>query len=261
MSHKFTRAIVRPPGPDFARGLTTADLGAPDYERALVQHSAYQAALEKCGLTLIRLEPDDDFPDSTFVEDTAVLTEHGAVITRPGAESRLGETAGIAEELSRWYDKVDFIQPPGRIDGGDVCRVGDRFLIGFSDRTNEEGARQLVEFLAASGFLSTQLINITGMPGLLHLKSGMSCLEDDRLLVIEPFEEARFLNGFNRIGVPKGEEYAANCVRINDHVLIPAGFPGVRHFLEHNLLYNLIELDMSEFQKMDGGLSCLSLRF
>jgi dimethylargininase len=259
MLHIFSRAIVRPPGRNFADGLTMADLGAPDFETALVQHSAYCDALEQCGLTLVRLEPDDDFPDSTFVEDTAVLTNYVAVITRPGADSRVGETDAIMTELESWYDKLDQVQPPGTIDGGDVCLAGDRFLIGISDRTNPNGAAQLAGFFAAHGF-TAEFVDITRFPGLLHLKSGISYLGDNRLLVTAPLKDADFLNGLEPIVVPEGEEYAANCVRINDHVLLPAGNPGVSSSL-NGLGYQLIELEMSEFRKMDGGLSCLSLRF
>lgn len=259
MSHIFSRAIVRPPGRNFADGLTMADLGAPDYETALVQHSAYCEALEQCGLTLVRLAPDNDFPDSTFVEDTAVLTNDVAVITRPGAESRLGETVAIKTELESWYDKLDLVQPPGTIDGGDVCLAGDRFLIGISDRTNLDGAGQLADHFAAAGF-SSQFVDITRFPGLLHLKSGISYLGDNRLMVTEPLRNAEFLGGLEPIVVPEGEEYAANCVRINDHVLLPAGNPVISSTLA-GLGYHLIELEMSEFRKMDGGLSCLSLRF
>jgi dimethylargininase len=210
-------------------------------------------------LTLIRLAPDNDFPDSTFVEDTAVLTNHVAVITRPGAESRLGEIAAIKGELARWYEHLDLVQPPGLIDGGDVCLVDKRFLIGISDRTNGDGAGQLAGFFAARGF-SAEFVDITRFPGLLHLKSGISYLGDNRLLVMGSLKDADFLNGLEPVVVPEGEDYAANCVRINDHVLLPAGNPRVASTLK-GLGYQLIELEMSEFRKMDGGLSCLSLRF
>src|ERR1700674_2680033 len=128
----FTRAIVRPPAPNFAEGLTTADLGAPNYQRALKQHKDYCGALEQCGLTLIRLEADRPYPDSTFVEDTAVLTREYAILARPGAPSRTGEVARIRDVLADFYPSLFSIQPPGTLDGGDVCEAGNHFFIGIS---------------------------------------------------------------------------------------------------------------------------------
>lgn len=255
----FRKAIVRAPSPNFADGLTSVDLGVPDLQAALVQHRAYREALLRCGLTLIELEPDKAHPDSTFVEDTAVLTDRCAVITRPGAPSRSGEIFSIAEILARQYGKLDAVQPPGTIDGGDVCQIEDHFLIGISDRTNEDGARQLTNYLQAAGYSSSH-IDIRGIDGLLHLKSGISYLGEGRILVTEALAGESQLEGFERIGVPAGEEYAANCIRVNDYLMFAAGFPKTRNKLE-TLSYKVIELEMSEFQKMDGGLSCLSLRF
>jgi dimethylargininase len=137
----FSKAIVRPPSLNFAAGLTNANLGEPVYETALAQHRAYCEALERCGLTLTRLDPDPAYPDATFVEDSAVLTESCAIITRPGAPSRTGEIISVAEAVSNFYDQVAFIQAPGTVDGGDVCRIGRRLLIGISERTNEAGAK------------------------------------------------------------------------------------------------------------------------
>src|SRR6266498_4600584 len=163
----FTRAIVRPPAANFAEALTTADLGTPDYERALKQHEAYCLALERCGLTLTRLPPDYLHPDSCFVEDTAILTEalpHGganaparasdrcAVLTLPGAPSRAGEVESIRKVLTDFYSEIPFLQPPGTMDGGDVCEAGDHFFIGISERTNEAGARQLAGLLTPFGY-------------------------------------------------------------------------------------------------------------
>ena len=255
----FSKAIVRPPSETFAHGLTNVDLGAPDLETALVQHRAYCEALVRCGLTLIELEPDPNFPDSTFVEDPAVITERCAVVTSPGAPSRSGEVISMAAELAKWYDKLEVIEPPGTIEGGDVCQIENHFLIGISDRTNVEGAQQLSRFLEAAGFTSSH-IDIRGTNGLLHLKSGISCLGENRILVTGSLGGRIQLDGFDRIDVPGGEDYAANCIRVNDYLLFAAGFPKVQNKLAR-LGYKIIELDMSEFQKMDGGLSCLSLRF
>ena len=251
--------MVRPPSANFGDGLTSVDLGVPDVEKALVQHRAYCDALIKCGLELIELEKDAKYPDSTFVEDTAILTDRRAVIMRPGAASRSGEIDSMAEALAQFYDNLDRIEPPGTIDGGDVCEAGDHFLIGISERTNEEGARQLSGLLERAGFASSH-VDIRGVDGILHLKSGISYLGDNRMLATEAFASARELEQFEIVAVPEGEEYAANCIRVNNYVLFAAGFPKLRDKLA-TLGYRLIELEMSEFQKMDGGLSCLSLRF
>jgi len=255
----FSKAIVRAPSENFADGLTSVDLGVPVFENALVQHKAYCEALVRCGLTLIELEPDAQYPDSTFVEDTAILTENCAVITRPGAPSRSGEIVHMTETLGRIYDKLDRIQPPGTIDGGDVCQIDNHFLIGISDRTNADGANQLSTYLEAAGFTSSH-VDIRGTDVLLHLKSGISYLGDDRLLIADSLTGRSEFEGYEIVGVPKGEEYAANCIRVNDYLLFAAGFSKLQNTLEA-LGYNIIELEMSEFEKMDGGLSCLSLRF
>ena len=255
----FKKAIVRAPGSNFAAGLTRVDLGSPDLGRALEQHKAYCNALESCGLEIIRLAPDEDHPDSTFVEDTAVLTSRGAVITLPGAASRRGETGSIEPALRKFFADVQFIREPGTVDGGDVCDAGEHFFIGISERTNREGAEQLARILESFGY-SSSLIDIRGTSSILHLKSGLACLGGKRLVIIDAFRDFKEFSGYEVVFVNRAEEYAANCLRINGNVLIPAGFKDTNKTLEQ-LGYQTIALDMSEFQKMDGGLSCLSLRF
>jgi len=274
---------VRAPSANFADGLTTSGKGAPDFARALAQHERYCAALEACGLALTRLAPDPRFPDATFVEDTALVAPDSALIARPGAPSRAGEVESIRQALGRpfqvrhadgMYEAVAMsaaIVPPGTLDGGDVCEAGRRAFIGISERTNEEGARQAAAWFASRHIAST-MVNIRGTGSLLHLKSGLAFLGDDRLVVIDAlanhpvlrkYERVRGLGltfGFEFVRVPAGEEYAANCVRINDRVLIADGFPRFAAALRA-LGYATIALPMSEFEKMDGGLSCLSLRF
>jgi dimethylargininase len=254
----FKRAIVRPPGANFGDGLTSNNLGIPVYEKALAQHARYCDALRQCGLGLISLEVDLRFPDSTFVEDTAILTEHLAILARPGAPSRTGEVASVAEVLARHYPSLHAIMPPGTLDGGDICQAGSHFFIGISERTNQEGARQLAALLAQAGYTSTW-VDIRGTPGILHLKSGLTCLGERRLVVIDGLAAHQAFRGYDLVRVEPGEEYAANCVRVNDHVLLAAGYPALEATLRR-LGYAVIVLEMSEFQKMDGGLSCLSLR-
>ena len=255
----FTRAIVREPCANFAAGLTSVDLGSPDCERASLQHDAYCRTLESCGVHIIRLPPDEEHPDSTFVEDTAVLTRRGAVITRPGAASRRGEIASIEPVLREHFADVQFIREPGTVDGGYVCEAGEHFFIGISERTNAEGAEQLARVLESFGY-SSSLIDIRGTSNILHLKSGLAYLGGKRLLVIEAFREEEEFRGYELLFANSSEEYAANCLQVNGKVLIAAGFNDTKSKLDY-LGYETIALEMSEFQKMDGGLSCLSLRF
>jgi len=254
----FTKAIVKEPCASFASGLTT-DLGNPDQEIALRQHQAYCEVLESCGLKLIRLPPDDQYPDSTFVEDTALLTDRGAVLTRPGADSRRGEVENMAPVVRKYFRHVYSIEEPGTLDAGDVCEAGEHFFIGVSRRTNEHGARQLAGRLDSLGY-SSSLIDIRGLSNILHLKSGIASLSDKRLVVIEALRNVPEFSGYDLICLNSTEEYAANCLSLNGRILIASGFPGVKRELEL-LGYPTVSLDMSEFQKMDGGLSCLSLRF
>ncbi|MBA2702916.1 MAG: N(G),N(G)-dimethylarginine dimethylaminohydrolase [Blastocatellia bacterium] len=256
----FTRAIVRPPAPNFAQGLTTAGLGAPDYERALEQHEAYCAALARCGLTVTRLEPDPNHPDSTFVEDTAIVTtNHCAVLTRPGAPSRAGEVERMGRALAEFFPNLSSIGAPGTVDGGDVCEAGSHFFIGLSQRTNEAGAQHLTELLAPFDY-TCSLVDIREERSLLHLKSGIAYLGNNRLVVTEAIAGRAEFAGYNLVIVDSAEAYAANCVSVNDFVLVAAGHPIFEGKLPE-LGYQTIALEMTEFQKMDGGLSCLSLRF
>jgi dimethylargininase len=249
----YSKAIVRRPGRNFTEGITTSNLGKPNFEKALEQHSAYCDALTGCGLELIVLEADERYPDGCFVEDTAIVTNEVSVITKPGAASRIGEEAEISQILSK-FKKIETIEHPGTLDGGDVLRVENHFFIGISGRTNRDGARQLTEILSKYGYTASETEVAEG----LHLKSGIAYLGKGNFISVE---------GFSKIAGPSGiiisdlqESYSANCLRVNNFLLIPEGFPkSKKKILE--LEYNIIELDMSEFRKMDGGLTCLSLLF
>lgn len=257
MEPAIHNAIVRPPGTSFAQGITSAALGAPDLQRAQAQHAAYVAALEEAGVRVHHLPPDPDFPDSTFVEDTAVVAGRDAILTRPGADRRRGEVARMRPALQPLVAKLDAIDAPGTLDGGDVLEAGRRFLIGISERTNEAGARQLADWLAARG-REAALIPIHGIPGLLHFKTGISWLGGVAVAVPDLEASARSLGG-DVLLVDDAEAYSANAIRINDRVLVPAGSPRLAGRLRERCLH-VVELEMSEFRKMDGGLSCLSLR-
>jgi dimethylargininase len=255
----FRSAIVRPPAANFADGLTTAELGEPIFDLALEQHQAYCRALESCRLSLIQLPPDPQHPDSTFVEDTAILAGTIAILCRPGAPSRLGEVEGVRDSIRGIYSTVHEITPPGTVDGGDVCEAGSHFFLGISHRTNEEGVRQLASILSAAGY-SSSTVDIRSMRSILHLKSGIAYLDRMNLVVMEELAHREEFAGYNLIRVDAEESYACNCVLVNERLLTPAGFPLVSAELELNG-YSVLPLEMSEFRKMDGGLSCLSLRF
>ena len=263
----FSRAIVRPPGVNFAAGLTSAVDGTPDLELALQQHAHYCEALRACGLELTCLDPDPAYPDGTFVEDAAIVTARGAVLTRPGAPSRAGEIDSVGDALRAHPAirgaAIRRIEAPGTVDGGDVCEADGHFVIGVSARTNEDGANQLKAILESMDFRAS-IIDIRASKTLLHLKTGIAYLGDGVWVVAaeveRELESLARLDPRARITVSRGEAYAANCVRVNDSVLVPAGYPGVVAALRSGG-FRPVLLDMSEFKKMDGGLSCLSLRF
>ncbi len=253
------RAIVRPPSTNFGEGLTAAQLGAPDYSTALEQHETYCAALKQCGLTLTRLEADPRFPDSAFVEDTAVVNACWAILARPGAPSRVGEVKEVRSVLAQSHSALDSIRDPGTLDGGDVCEAGGHFFIGISERTNETGAEQLAKLLQSFGYTAS-FVDIRGPSGILHLKSGVAYLGERRLVVIEALVNRTEFSSYDLVSVTAGEEYAANCVRVNNYVLVASGHPVFEAKLR-KLGYQSIVIETGEFRKMDGGLSCLSLRF
>lgn len=252
----ITRAIVRRPGRSIVSGLTTASLGEVNYDLAAAQHEAYIRAIRSCGVEVTVLPPDEAFPDSTFVEDVAVLSERCAVITRPGADSRRREIENMVPVLNRFYSDLKVIEAPGTLEGGDVMRVGDHFYVGLSQRTNISGAVQLTQYLEKHGY------RVTTVPveNFLHLKTGVTYLDDNILLVTDEFRSNEHFREFRQILVTAQEQYAANCLRINDFVLVPEGYPMVLASLLQ-LGLSPIVLDVSEFRKVDGGLTCLSLRF
>ncbi|MBN2031523.1 N(G),N(G)-dimethylarginine dimethylaminohydrolase [bacterium] len=252
----FSKAIVRRPCHCLIHGLTTSNLGHPDYKKALEQHHAYVNALETCGLEVLVLEADENFPDSTFVEDTALLTPHCAIITNPGAPTRKGEIHKMKKVVSRFYSVIEEIKGPGTIEAGDIMKVGSHYYIGLSGRTNEKGAHQVIDILNKYG-MSGSTIKVEKV---LHLKTGTTYLENNNLLVSGEFINQPQFSHLNRIEIPDDESYAVNCIWINNKVIIAAGFPITKQKIM-DLGYTVIETDMSEFQKLDGGLTCLSLRF
>ena len=255
----FTRAITRLPSKTFAKGITTSKLGTPDLTLTLKQHEQYCQALETCGLTVTTLDPDPNFPDSTFVEDTAILTKNFAVITNPGAFSRREETVQMKSIIQQYYDRIYNIEAPGTLDGGDICQVDDLFLIGISNRTNDIGAKQLENILKKEGFLS-KTVDIRKSNTLLHLKSGLAYIGNDTVILTPELENHPAFKPFKHVVVNEKETYAANCIHVNEFLIIPQGYNNIEKTLQQSG-YKTIALNMSEYQKMDGGLSCLSLRF
>ncbi len=254
----FKNVIVRTPCPAVTEGITSANLGKPVYAAALKQHAAYIAALKSCGVMVTVMEADPAYPDSCFVEDAAVLAERVAIITNPGAPSRKGEEQKVETLLRQFYqaDQIAHITAPGTLEGGDVMRVGDHFYVGISARTNAAGASQFLDILAKHGYSGETV----AMREMLHLKTGLAYLEDGILLTAGEFVTHPVFAGFKRIEIDLADAYSANCIWVNGTVLVPAGYPATKAKIEAAGLKTL-EVDTSEFRKLDGGLSCLSLRF
>lgn len=252
----FTKAIVRTPSRSMINGITSANLGLPNYELALNQHQEYIDALTKCGLQVTVLPADEEYPDSTFVEDTALLTKKCAIISNPGAETRKGEVLEIKNSLKSFYSSIENIENPGTAEPGDIMMVGDHFYIGLSERTNEDGAAQMITLLNKYGYSGSAVL----LKDMLHLKTGVAYLEKNNLLAFGEFLEEEEFQSFNIIEIDEDESYAANCIWVNNNVLVPKDFPKTRDKIAA-AGYSIIEVDVSEFRKLDGGLSCLSLRF
>ena len=252
----FTSAMVRRPCKNMVNGITHANLGPPDYCLACRQHDRYIRALESCGLIVTVLDADDAFPDSTFIEDTCLVTDCCTVITRPGAASRRGETRAVARAMARFERPLARITAPATLDAGDVMQVGSHFYVGISARTNAAGVSRLEQILAPHGYT----VSAIPLTTVLHLKTGVSYLENRRLLAWGEFVDRPEFASFTLLEVADPEAYAANSVWINGRVLVPAGFENTRALIE-SFGYDTLAVDVSEFRKLDGGLSCLSLRF
>ncbi|MFC1859835.1 dimethylarginine dimethylaminohydrolase family protein [Thermodesulfobacteriota bacterium] len=255
MKNRFARAIARKPGKNLAQGLTTVRGETPNYAQIIQQHAAYVETLRFSGLDVRVLEPLADHPDAYFVEDTAVVTPEVAVITNPGAVPRRGEEKSIAVILSQ-YLPIRKIQTPGNLDGGDVLIAENNVFIGASARSNQPGAEQLSCILSEHGYSCAIVPVIEG----LHLKSSVNYIGENALLMTQAYANFPEFERYDRIIVDDEEAYACNALYINEHLIIPKGFPKTKKKLKH-LNYEIIELDMSEVRKMDGGLTCLSIRF
>ncbi|MCH4886413.1 N(G),N(G)-dimethylarginine dimethylaminohydrolase [Acidaminobacter sp. JC074] len=251
----FKNVIVRRPGSTVVEGQTTSDLGLPNFELAQKQHDEYIEVLKSTGVAVTVLEANDKYPDSCFVEDPAVVTKDFAIVTNPGVDTRNGEKEIIVEGLKNFYDKYEYITE-GTLEGGDVMQIDKHFYIGLSKRTNEAGAKQFISIVEKYGYTG----EIVVLKEMFHLKTGVNFIGDNTLLVAGEFITDPRFDSYKKLEIASDEMYAANCIRMNDFLVMPADFPKTKKQLE-DAGFKIKEVHMSEFQKIDGGLSCLSLRF
>lgn len=254
---EFSRAITRRPAASVTNGLRAADIGTPDLGKMLEAHAHYVATLKKTGAEVIELPPLEDFPDALFVEDTTLCLPQGAVMMRPGAPSRMDEVAEMAPTIRSAYDDVREITGPGHIEGGDILVTGKEVLVGRSDRTDAEGVAELAEIVAEWGH---SLREVFTPPGVLHFKTDCSLLDGETILSTKRLDASGCFQGYRVLHVADGEEAAANSIRFNQFVIAPAGFPRTAEMLRQNG-YDVVEIDNADCAKLDGGMSCLSLRF
>ena len=257
-SFRFTHAISRRPAASITQGLRAVDTGTPDLALMQAHHAAYIAALRATGATVLLLEALDAYPDSVFVEDTALCLPQGAVIMRPGAPSRLGEAAEMEPHLAKLYGTIARITGPDEfIEGGDILVTGREILVGRSARTNAAGIAALDKITHEWGHTMREVIT---PPGVLHFKTDCSLLDADTILSTQRLAASGCFQGYKVIHTAPGEEAAANAIRFNDVVLMADGFPGTKSAVE-SAGYKVVPIGNSECAKIDGGMSCLSLRF
>lgn len=260
MLKKFKNIIARYPSESLVEGITTSpELGKVDYKKALQQHSDYLEILREVGLNIYVIPKDENFPDSVFVEDAALLTNKCAVITNPGAQSRNGEKTEMAAHVAQFYNPsiMHYIQYPGTLDAGDVMMVDDTFYVGLTERTNQEGIDQLTNIFKNYDY---KVIAVPVKEGL-HLKSSVSYLEHNNLLITSDLYDNPLFDSFNKILVPDDEKYCANSIWVNDTIIVPKGFPKTLELIKKIKGQKILLADTSEIRKLDGGLSCTSLRF
>lgn len=255
--YEFNAAIVREPARSVVNGLRADDRGNPTYEGVAAEHDAYIAAMRAAGVEVTILPALADFPDSIFVEDPALVFAEGAILLRPGAESRVNETAEIAPTLKRMFETVLDLPFPGFADGGDVLTTPKSVMIGLSARTDRAGAEGLIASLEKLGRKG----EIVQTPkGVLHFKSDCSLLDGETMLSTKRLARSGVFEDFRQVIVPEGEEPAANALRVNDAVMVGADFPRTIELLD-GLGYKVVPLKTTEIARIDAGLSCMSLRW
>lgn len=257
LSCRFERALTRLPAASVVRGLRARDSGDPDLALFERQHAAYRAALAAAGVAVEVLPPLEDFPDSVFLEDAALCLPGLAVALRPGAPSRRGEAAALRPRLEATFATVLDLPEGANLDGGDILTTDREILVGLSARSDAAGAEALAAALAPHGY---DVRLAATPPGVLHLKSDCATLGGSTVLATPRLAASGCFAGYEVIETAPGEEAAANAIRVNDRVFLAAGFPGTAERLAA-AGYDLVPLDLSEAAKLDGGLSCLSLRF
>ncbi len=254
---RFTHAITRRPSASITQGLRAVDTGAPNLDRFLQDHADYVTALRSTGAVVIELPPLDAFPDAVFVEDTALCLPEGAVLMRPGAPSRLGEVAEMAPSLRALYPDLREIAAPGHIEGGDILTTEREILVGLSARTDAAGVAALTDAVAGWGY---DVRVVETPPDILHFKTDCALLDGETILSTKRLADSGCFTGYRVIHVADGEEAAANAIRFNDLVICPAGFPKTAEALM-KAGYDVVTVGNTEAAKLDGGMSCLSLRF
>lgn len=252
----FNRALVRAAPTSVVNGLRAVDRGAPSLAGIRAEQAAYVAALERAGARVETLPPLEDFPDSIFVEDAALVFPGAAIVLRPGAVSRRGEAAAIAPALADRFERVLTLRE-GAVDGGDVLVTPRSVFIGVSARTSSEGAAALCRLLADLGLKGGPVATPAGV---LHFKSDCSLLDEETILSTPQLAASGVFEGFRVMHTAPGEERAANAIRFGDCVLISEAFPVTAARLESRG-YRLIPLPTREIAKLDAGLSCMSLRW
>jgi dimethylargininase len=251
-----TIAITRKPSPLLERGERThVGRDRIDVARAMAQHDAYRAALADLGARVTRLDDADEFPDGVFVEDAALVLDEVAVSMRPGAESRRGEVTGIVAALMAHRETIT-IGPPATIDGGDIVVVGRQILVGRSARSNAEGVAALTAITKRFGY-TTRAVR---MSGCLHLKSGCTALPDGRLLINRRWIDERDVADFDLVDVPAEEPWGGDVAFIGETVIAAAAFPATLETLTGRG-FRTRPVDVSEFAKAEGGVTCMSLIF
>lgn len=254
--HEFTHAILRTPGRSVVDGLRAHDGPGPDYDAVLAEHAAYARALERAGVAVQLLPPLEDFPDSVFVEDPALVFPEGAILLKPGAPTRAAEGARLLPTLHARFDRVLTLDK-GHADGGDVMVTPSHVLIGLSARTDEAGAWSLGEALGAFGRDS---LIVEPPAGALHLKTIASMIDEDTVLTTAEGAASGLFADYRTIVTPEGEEAAANALRVNAMLLLSAGHPRIADRLAREG-YNLDLVDTTHVARIDAGLSCMSLRW
>lgn len=254
---RFTRAVTRRPGHEAAGGLRAQDAGDPDPARMLADHAVYVAQLRDAGVEVVELPAAPGFADAQFVEDVALCLPEGVVMMRPGAPSRLGEVEVMEPVLAGMFPALRRIAGPGHVEAGDILWTGREVLIGLSARTDRAGAEELRAILAPWGH---ELRLVETPPGVLHFKTDCSLLGPGVILSTERLAASRCFAGYEVVAVPEGEEAAANLIRVNGRVLMAAGFPRTAAMLRA-AGHDVREIPNRECALIDGGMSCLSLRF